>query len=80
MFKNLLSKKYQIVNNIVQKYEYELKIKDPLLYKKMGFSATFKNGEKIKNANQVESGDLIEVFLNGGSFLAKVEEVKKDDN
>lgn len=80
LFKNLLSKKCQAFNNIVQKYEYELKIKDPLLYKKMGFSAIFKNGEKLKDVNQVQSGDLVEVFLNGGSFLAKVEEVKKDDN
>ncbi len=79
-FKVLMTQKCENSFNNLKDFEHKCEILNPNLYKKLGLAVVEKKGEKVENINQVFAGDEIRIFLNGGELVAKIEEVKKDDN
>ena len=79
-FKICLQKKEEALKNFIKDYARRQEMLNPLLYKDLGFAVVEKDGERVENVSKVLAGDEIKIYLNGGSFCAKILEVKQDDD
>ena len=79
-------KLFSLTRNTIRKenirlggFENTVKLLDPSLVLKRGYTMTFLNGNLIKSVSQIKPGDVIENTWNDGTSVSTISSAKKKD-